>query len=102
MTSLEVAEISIDEVGQLHVRPRRVETCFEYVYRAGAGVDWDPTHKSFRCSKPKEWSQLQWFQHAWQAVRSELGYELKLDDRTAWTNVPSSLREEIVALFVAG
>jgi hypothetical protein len=95
MRTLEVAEISIDESGRLLIRPRDADDSFQYVYRAAAEVSWDPAQACFTCPQPREWSYLQWFEHARGAVRSELGWNLKVTRRTTWTNVADDLREKI-------
>lgn len=102
MGALEVAEISIDEKGRLLIHPSEANDSFQYVYRAGAEVNWDQARSCFACPKPREWSYSRWFQHVRDAVRGELGLELKITARTAWTNVADVLREEICSARIAG
>ena len=102
MRKIEVAGISIDEDGRLLIRPRRAEDIFQYVYRAAAEVQWDEVQACFATPKPREWSYLQWFQHARAAIRSELGRDFELNGRTTWANVPDLLRAEIFATLAAG
>jgi len=102
MQTVEVAEISIREDGRLLIRPREANDGYQSVYRAAAEVSWDPALACFVCPKPREWSYLQWFQHARDAIRSELGCELKITGRTSWTNVPNVLRDEISFAPIAG
>ncbi|MEO7456863.1 MAG: hypothetical protein ABIY52_11425 [Gemmatimonadaceae bacterium] len=96
MRAFEVAEISIDDNGRLLIRPREFDASFPFVLRAAAEVNWDAASASFECPKPREWTYLQWFQRARSVVRSELGHELQVNDRTTWTNIPDALREAIM------
>ena len=95
MRTLEVAEVTIDEGGRLLIRPTEADGSFQFVYRAGAEVSWDAGRASFACPKPREWSYVRWFQQARDAVRSELGWNLKITRQTIWTNATAALREEI-------
>ena len=97
MQTLEVAEISIHEDGRLLIRPTEANDGYQYVYRAAAEVSWDPALASFVCPTPREWSYLRWFQHAREAIRSELGCDLQVTGRTSWRNVGDALRAEISA-----
>jgi hypothetical protein len=102
MRKIEVADISIDEDGRLRIRPRQAEDIFQYVYRAAAEIQWDGDQACFATPKPREWSYLQWFQHARIAIRSELGRDFELDARTTWANIPDVLRAEISSALAAG
>ena len=102
MHILEVDEISIHEDGRLIIRPREANDWYQYVYRAAGEVSWDPAIACFVCPRPREWSYLQWFQHARDAVRSELGCDFEITDRTSWTNIPEVLRHAISSASIAG
>jgi hypothetical protein len=102
MHALEVAEVSIHEDGRLLIRPRVANDGYQYVYRAAAEVSWDPALACFVCPRPREWSYLRWFQHARDAVRSELGCDLRITERTSWTNIADVLRSEISSASIAG
>src|SRR3569623_1942402 len=95
MQTVEVAEISIHEDGRLLIRPRETNDGHQNIYRAAAEVSWDPALSAFVCPTPREWSYLRWFQHARDAVRSELGWDLEITARTSWTNIAGALRDEI-------
>jgi hypothetical protein len=95
MHALEVAEISIHEDGRLLIRPMEANDGYELVYRAAAEVSWDPSLSCFVCPNPRAWSYLQWFQHARDAIRSELGCDLQITGRTSWRNIGDVLRAEI-------
>jgi hypothetical protein len=101
MRKIEVANISIDQDGRLLIHPRRAEDIFQYVYRAAAEIQWDGDQACFATPKPREWSYLQWFQHARDAIRSELGRDFELNDRTTWANIPDGLRAEISSATAA-
>jgi Integron Cassette Protein Hfx_Cass5 len=102
MRTVEVAEISIDEAGRLLIRPTHADPLFQYVYRAAAEVSWDSVQSCFTCPKPRERLYVEWFQHARDVVRSELGCNLELNSQTAWTNIPEGLRAEILSGRIAG
>jgi hypothetical protein len=102
MHALEVAEISVDDDGRLLIRPWEANDAYQYVYRAAAQISWDPAIACFVCPKPREWSYTRWFRHARDAIRSELGCDFEITDRTAWTNVPDVLRDEISSVSIAG
>jgi hypothetical protein len=101
MRTLEVAEISIQEDGRLLIRPREANDWYQHIYRAAAEVSWDAALASFVCPAPREWSHLRWFQHARDALRSELGCDLEITERTSWKNVGGVLREQISTASVA-
>lgn len=102
MRKIEVADISIDEDRRLLIRPRRAEDIFQYVYRAPAEIQWDGDQACFATPKPREWTYLQWFQHARVAIHSELGRDFELNGRTTWANIPDVLRAEIFSALAAG
>jgi hypothetical protein len=102
MRKIEVADISIDNDGRLLVRPRQAEDTFQYVYRAAAEVNWDEGQACFATPRPREWSYLEWFQHARLAIRSELGRDFEIGSRTTWVNIPDALRAEITSALNAG
>lgn len=95
MRTLEIAEIAIDEGGQLLIRPAEADDSFQHVYRGAADVRWDSARACFTCPKPGEWSYLRWFQQARGVVGSELGRSLRITSRTTWTNVAEALRDQI-------
>ena len=68
---------------------------YEYIYRAAAGVYWDQDKIGFKSTPMKEKTCFQWFRHIVDAVRSELGVELKLGTDVIWLNVPAQQKEEI-------
>ena len=68
---------------------------YQYIYRAAAGVSWDQDKNGFKSTPMKERSCSQWFKRMVEAVRSELGVELKFGSDVIWQNVPEQQKIEI-------
>lgn len=68
---------------------------YQYIYRAGAGVQWDQGKNGFKSSAMKEWSCSKWFKQIVEAVRSELGVALTLSANVVWLNVTEQQKAEI-------
>lgn len=68
---------------------------YQHIYRAAAGVSWDQDKSGFKSTPMKERSCSQWFKQIVDAVRSELGVELKLGSDVIWLNVPAHQKTEI-------
>jgi len=68
---------------------------YQYIYRAAAGVSWDQDRGGFKSVPMKERSSSQWFKRMIEAVRSELGIELKIGLDVIWLNVPAQQKTEI-------
>ena len=49
---------------------------YQHVYRAAAGVYWEPTMRGFKSTPMREWSASRNFSHIVSVVRSEIGVEL--------------------------
>jgi len=92
MTTDNISEIGIDELGRLYIVPK-VRT-FPYIYREAMGVHWDDEKKFLYSPAPKEWTYLDWFKQIISAVEAQ-SCELKVVEETAWVNIDSILREEI-------
>lgn len=88
-----VSEVGIDERGSLYLRPSN--TSFEYIYRAGKEVHWDPERRLLHSPKPREWSYVRWFEQIIAAAVEEYGVRLMLTPSTVWSNVPTDLRAAI-------
>ncbi|MFD1612017.1 hypothetical protein ACFSCW_09415 [Sphingomonas tabacisoli] len=93
MTYDRIAEVGIDEIGRLYIRP--ATTSFEHIYRAAMQVNWDVSARRLFSPKPREWTYLDWFKHMIAAAVDEYGTELRLTTDTIWTAIPVSLRAEI-------
>lgn len=68
---------------------------YQHIYRAAAGVYWDQDRIGFKSTPMKERSCSQWFKRMVEAVRSELGVELKFGSDVIWQNVPEQQKIEI-------
>lgn len=95
MHSDDIAEIGINHLDQLFVKPKTA--IFPYVYREAMEVHWDANAMVLYSPKPREWSYLQWFQQIIAAAK-EQGTSLIITTSTQWSNVPKALRQEIEKL----
>ncbi len=90
-----IAEVGIDNVGRLYVRPSTIS--FDHIWRAAMEVNWDPSERRLFGSKPREWSYADWFGQMLAAAADEYGARLRLTSKTVWSNVPDPIRLEITA-----
>ena len=68
---------------------------YQHVYRAVAGVSWDPSMRGFRSSPIRLWSVPQWYAHVVSIVREELGVELGLGEAVSWCKITERDRQGI-------
>jgi hypothetical protein len=68
---------------------------YQYVYRAAAGVHWDPDRKAFRLSTRNDGRYVQWFKHIVKIARDEMNLDLQLAEDATWTNIPEEERDAI-------
>jgi len=94
MKSDTIAEVRIDELRRLHVKP--ATAAFPYMYREGIDVHWDEQSKSLHSSIPRQWTYAHWFQHIIWAAEAQ-GCALTITDATAWTNVDRELKAQLVS-----
>jgi hypothetical protein len=87
-----IAEIALDDAGQLHVVPSA--HAFNQVYREALEVHWNASRRSLHSPRPRQWSYPRWFQQIRLAAR-EQGCDLRLGADTRWVNVAPSLQAEI-------
>ena len=88
-----IAEVGIDDVGRLYVRPASMS--FEHVWRAAGEVNWDSSTSRLVGPKQREWTYADWFRQIVAVVADEYGAQLRLVPETVWSNVPDALRTEI-------
>jgi len=88
-----IAEIGINEKGQLYVKPSK--KAFPLMYREAMEVHWNSEQSYLYGPKPREWSYLEWFQQIFKAAL-EQGCELRVSSQTSWVNVPGELQQQIV------
>ena len=68
---------------------------YQYVYRAAAGVYWDDNVGAFKLDTKNDKRFAHWFAHVCKVLEAEMNVRLLLGSRTAWTNVPNDVRNEI-------
>lgn len=68
---------------------------YQYVYRAAAGVYWDPARKAFKFSTQLDGEYAQWFKHIVKVVRDEMSLDLQLALDATWKNIPNEDRDAI-------
>lgn len=59
---------------------------YQYIYREGHGVYWEPVLKGFKSTDMKEWSASQWFTHIIKAAQ-DVGIQLVLSEGVNWENI---------------
>ncbi len=96
-----IANVAISDTGELLVEPEGSgDPSYQYVYRAGVGVYWEPSLGSFKCMQQKDWSYTKMFGHLIDAVQSELGLKLIIGKNTTWTNVSPSTQTELLHVVI--
>src|SRR5450830_1756627 len=101
MNSYEIAEIGVDDKGQLYVAPKT--KTFLYIYREAMEIHWNnegrylfaPSPPRANLAKP-----IWWFNQIMAAAKKQ-SCELRITPETKWHNVPQQLKEEIVSALGA-
>ena len=96
MESDNIKEINIDAIGRLRIYPENKE--FNGIYRLAKEVHWDNEGLFLYSPKPREWSYLDWYHHIFQVIKTDFDCLLIFTNATVWTNVPISLKEEILSI----
>jgi hypothetical protein len=99
LNSLSIKEIALDATGRLMVRPAYADSSFQFIYRAGNGLRWQPGSGSFVAAEPLRWNATELLPHILSTVRDELGVKLHLTAQTQWVNVPAELELELRKVF---
>ena len=68
---------------------------YQHVYRAAAGVYWEPKMRGFKSTPMREWSALRCFSHIVSVVRSEIGVELVPAEVISWRSLSEIDKGEI-------
>ena len=89
-----IAEIGIDKMGRMYIRPTKA--LFPLIYRTATEVHWDTTNLSLYSPKPREWTYFDWYKHIIRVVENECNYQLVLSDDTIWVNIYEELRMDII------
>lgn len=93
MKELTIAKLELRETGQVAVYPTTTDAYFEFIYRAGAAVEWKNQERCFltpsqsALSDYREFSTVQNFERLSSAMEGELGYRLKLTTSTIWSGI---------------
>lgn len=88
-----IAEIGIDDMGRLYIRPEKEK--FTMIWRSAAEVHWDQKQNFLYSPKPREWTYLMWYQHIVQIVADEYRCSLIIDRDTNWVSIPEDLKQQI-------
>lgn len=70
---------------------------YQYVYREGAGVYWEPTLKGFKSTELKNWTPSQWFFHIVDIAREGVGVSLVLREPIKWKGISDLDKAAILA-----
>lgn len=93
MKTDQIKEIEIDDSGRLCIFPEKEK--FTMIYRTATEVHWDNEKLFLYSPKPRDWSYFDWYKHIINVV-NDCGCTLLLTKETVWTNISSSLKEQIV------
>ncbi len=96
MTIDSIAEVGIDELDRLYIRPNTAK--FPFIYREAVEVHWDDTRQCLYSPKPRDWSYLEWFQHLLDAAALQSTI-LRLTPKTLWSNISVELKDEMQLWF---
>lgn len=94
MKADDIKEISIDDSGRLCIFPKKER--FTMNFTLAKEVNWDNNQLFLYSPKPREWSYLEWFRHMMN-VATACNVTLVLTNNTIWTNIPTSLKDELLA-----
>ncbi len=102
MRRVAISKVAVDNDGRLLVYPTLPHgDTFKFIYRAARGARWDQERHFLYAEPPKAASYADLFGHILDAVASEYGRELFLNDDTEWQDVPRQVREAICALVLS-
>jgi hypothetical protein len=87
-----IAEVRIDELDRLFVRP--AETAFHQIHRAAMGIEWDEEAQALVSPASREWAHLRRFEQILAAAADEHGAALTLRPTTRWTGVAPDVRRD--------
>ena len=67
------------------------------VFTLAKEVNWDNNQHFLYSPEPREWSYIDWYKHIIN-VAKECNVTLILTKETTWTNIPQSLKHDIVGI----
>jgi hypothetical protein len=88
-----IAEIGIDELERLYVKPTKAS--FPLLYREAMEVQWDPIKRLLHSPKPREWDHFDWYCQIIKAVTQEQLWSLSTTPKTKWSNISNELKLKI-------
>ena len=89
-----IIEIGIDDKDGIYIKPENAK--FPLIYRTASGIHWDDRKNILCTTNQSGWTHLQWYKQIVGVVRDECNYELRLTDKTIWTNVSGDLKQNII------
>ena len=89
-----IKEIKIDDKARLCIFPTKEK--FSQIFTLAKEVNWDNNQLFLYAPKPREWSYFEWYRHII-SVATECNVTLVLTNDTIWTNITTSLKDEILA-----
>ena len=89
-----IKEIKIDDKDRLCIFPTKER--FSQIFTLAKEVNWDDSQLFLYSPRPREWSYFDWYRHIIN-VASECDVTLLLTSDTIWTNIPTLLKNEILA-----
>jgi len=88
-----IKEIRIDNSGRLCIFPENQK--FTMIFTLAKEVHWDNDQYFLYSPKLKEWSYFEWYKHIIGVVK-ECNVTLVMTKETIWTNIPQSLKKDIL------
>lgn len=91
-----IKRIEEDQTGRLLVIPETADNYgFQFIYRAGKGLRWEPATSAFVAYEPSRWAHDELLRHIVSTAKSELGVELFISAETEWTNLSLAVAEDL-------
>jgi hypothetical protein len=100
MTQETVSNIGITDEGEIVIALESGgKPSYQHVYRAAAGVYWDPDRRAFRFATKQDGLYAKWFAHIINVFHDEMGLKLRLAKVVTWTGVSDEVRDELLILI---
>ena len=96
-----IAEIGIDEIGGVYLKPSSRN--FDYIYRAAMQIYWDRAKRRLFSpaagSERGKLSQTRWLQQILDAAADEYGVTLVYSNDTIWLGISDTIKSEMLEMF---
>jgi len=89
-----IKEVKMDSSGRLCVYPEKEK--FTGVWQTATEVHWNEKELCLYSPIPRDWSYFEWYKHIINVIKNECYCDLLLVDGTLWTDIPESLKEQIL------